>query len=205
MQPREVAGYLVVPVTVTHPYRGVDRRAFVPTITTDMSTAPAHGQTRTHAWEFARTAWEREAFKIYEEDLSPAAPDDLPLIAKKSTAERIKDIIEPYQGEHEVLSCHLVPITGIAGSLPARTNEGLFLGHDVAYPGGDFYSAILNGLYRNPHPELLRKFRSRLNTFGLFSAVSDLAEYLEDFRNLVPAERGSEFVVYELFLCGRSQ
>ncbi len=191
------------------PNSSVDRQAFVPQLTADMLAASSGQSTKkTHVWEFAQTAWEKEAFKIYEANLVASVPDDLPLIGGISSAERIKDIVEPHKGVHEVVLCHVMPTSVWQKAKDFQgdgASERSFLGHDIAYPGGDFYSAILNGLFRNPHPRLMQKFRSKLNKLGLFDNLPDAVQYLEEFRNLVPTEKSSEFVLFTLFVCRRKE
>ena len=201
----EICGYLVLALSATHRYRGVDRQPFMPELTADMLAQSSENPAkRSHVWEFAQTGWEKEAFKIYEENLVASAPDDLPLIGDLRSAERIKDIVEPHRGIHEVVRCELTPLSmshGLAQDHGKAAGENS-LGYDAAYPGGEFYSAVLNGLFRNPHPTLLRDFRARLNEFGLFDGASDAIKYLEIFRSLVPTESNSEFALFRLFSSG---
>jgi len=204
---KTIAGYLLLPRSLISPYRGVDRQAFVPVITDEMVRAASNispSTKRTHAWEFAQTTWEREAFRLYEENVLDD-PEDLALIVDKSSAKRIRDIIEPYRGGHDLVLCQLIPTQGARPSENGvSVDDCTFLGCDVAYPGGDYYSAILNGLFRNPHPSLSQEFRSRLNRAGLFDSIAVSVDYLEHFRRLVLSEKNAEFVVFKLFLCGNS-
>ena len=78
------------------------------------------------------------------------------------------------------------------------------MGYDLAYLGGDFYSAIKNGLLVNPDRVLIGWDKRDLNEAGLFRSSEIGRDYLQRFRELVPSETPSEFHVYELYLWGRS-
>lgn len=75
-----------------------------------------------------------------------------------------------------------------------------FLGFDLAYPGGNFYSAVCNGLHP-PHPsfELQQRYGSLLNAHGLFSNVEPLHTYEKAFRQEVATEANSIFWTFALF------
>lgn len=104
------------------------------------------------------------------------------------------------EGTHEVLEFEVTPLT-----VPASGGEwhGVVLGFDVAYCGGDFYSAIRNGLFCNPSPVLLEAYLSQLNTYGLFDERERAVEYLDAFLRESLTETQDPFVVYEVCLVDR--
>ena len=79
----------------------------------------------------------------------------------------------------------------------ARPDEDL-LGYDVAYCGGDFYSALYNGLFSGADPDLLAEFRPLLNCFGLFDTTGHIPAYVRRFKEEAQSESNSEFCVYRL-------
>lgn len=196
-----IEGYLVLSKSVLSPYRGVDRKAFSPVITDEMLNAAAAsspGTKRKSAWEYAQTTWEREAFRLFEEHLVQNA-EDFELISDETAAKRIRDLIEPYRGQHEVV---LAQVMRNGDHSANWEGDKVFLGYDVAYPGGDYYSAILNGLFCNPHPALSAAYRTKLNRSGLFDDRTPALSYLKEFRAVVSSERNSDFVLLKLFSCG---
>jgi hypothetical protein len=70
------------------------------------------------------------------------------------------------------------------------------LGYEIAYPGGNFYSAVLNGLFMNPHPGLVLEYKPLLNENGLFEDISSALNYITAFKEVVPSEANSEFCVF---------
>ena len=74
-----------------------------------------------------------------------------------------------------------------------------FLGYDVAYPGGDFYSAIKNGLFVNPDMTLVKMYKHLLNSAGLFSSKEYIPEFVRHFKEVAPTEENSEFSIFNLF------
>ena len=81
-----------------------------------------------------------------------------------------------------------------------------FLGYDIAYAGGDFFSALRTGLFGSPwfdgkpFPELLTEFRLLLNRFGLFPSVEPIARYVRRFKQQVPSENRAKFRIWSLSL-----
>lgn len=84
--------------------------------------------------------------------------------------------------------------------------QGVFLGYDYAYSGGDYYSCVLNDL-------ILGKFKCfesiTINENGLFDSIKDLTKYV-DCRNVqvenddsLMFERG-DFIIYELWELNKS-
>ena len=83
--------------------------------------------------DFYRPGWRQDAYRIFEEN--------------KEAAHEIVRIIEPHLGLHEIVHCEIWGLESLDKIDPPRPSG--FLGYDVAYPGGDFYSAVLNGLLVN--------------------------------------------------------
>lgn len=74
------------------------------------------------------------------------------------------------------------------------------LGVDIAYPGGDLYSALRAGLHGpNPSSDLIARYCPFLNENGLFDSLAIADDYLTDFRRCAASERDSDFVFYSLF------
>jgi hypothetical protein len=193
-----LSGFMLLPPSPIPPYRGVDRNPFQPTLRgSEMSFSSQDLQAGQPAiWMFYPPGWKRDAYRIYEENLAAGSSDDLFLIRDEKAAREIRRIIEPHIGTHEIVACEIWDLAALKSLKGAQTED--FLGYDVAYPGGDFYSAILNGLLYNPHPELTRRYRHLLNGFGLFSNVEPIQEYVLYFRRLVPSEVNSRFCLFQL-------
>jgi|GEM_PF-1006351 len=159
-------------------------------------------------WAFYPAGWRRDAYRLYEENLvnhgkwDPDSPD---LLASREVAQRIREIIEPHLGPYEIVACDIWELDSIPSD--EVEDKGTFLGYDVAYPpGGDYFSAIKNGLFTKPFsfskgpplPELVEEFQSLLNHFGLFPNTKPIPSYIRRFKELVPSEADSEFCVYRL-------
>ncbi len=171
-------------------YRGVDRDPFEPqVIENEMASVPG---TSGAFYTLYPSGWRRDAYHLFEDGRVPGTPPDVYLIERFVTAANICRLISQHIGSHEVLHCRISPINQ-SGSAQQVDNEPL-LGVDVAYLGGDHYSAILNGLIINPHPLLLQKFGKILNPAGLFSHAKEIPTYMRDFRRLVPSEAASTFL-----------
>lgn len=192
-----IEGYLLLPVVEAGGYRGVDRHPFVPQFDFELGSAPASSiSQRSAIWEYAPPGWRRDAYKLYEEN--SIVEDSLELIADEFTAVRIRDMIQTKP--HEITFCRVAPLQELAKT-PKAPSGGVFLGYDLAYSGGDFYSAVRNGLIVNPSPSLMRQFLDKLNQNMLFDTKEFLLSLDEKFRQAAVSEANSEFFVYELWLC----
>lgn len=191
-------GYTLLPPSPVQGYRGVDRHPFVPTLLEEEMDSDAK-PVEPYVWTFYPPGWRRNAFRLYEENLVPGTGDELDLIASKEAAQQIKGIIEPHIGLHEIVACQIwsldYPLSDRAGDAEN------FLGYDIAYLGGDFYSAVLNGLFVNPAPALAQ-YKPLLNKFGLFPTISVTPEYLHQFKQEARSEENAEFYVWGLELVG---
>ncbi len=197
-----IKGYLIVPTGSTSGYRGIDRNPFGPELIPEEFDKQTFSVdfTSPKVWQFYPSGWRRDAYRLYEENSVTA--EDLELIDNLSIAVQIKEMISPHVGTHTIMSC-------AAGRAMAEiryyTNDaGIPMGYDIAYPGGDYYSAIMNGLFINPAKELLLQYKKHLNGFGLFDKKEVPPKYLEAFRRVVRTETDSDFWYYKLFLIGTS-
>ena len=152
-----------------------------------------------YIWTFYPPGWKRDAFRLYEENrVSGENSNHLDLIRDEDVARRIKEIIEPCVGFHEIVACQIWDAREVK-SHEFGSNTTLF-GFDVAYLGGDFYSAIFNGLFVNPSRTLLLRYKSILNEYGLFPKIDPIPEYLREFKQETLSEQSSNFYVWELEL-----
>jgi hypothetical protein len=197
----KVSGFMLLGQAPVPEYRGVDRQRFEPSLLDadiDHSVGLRDGESR--IWALTRAGWRREAYRIYEENLAAGCGDDLYLLRAYDVAIRIREFIRPHLGNYEALECDLFDL----GSLPMEALSGAerspgFVGYDIAYPGGDCYSAVLNGLLVNPHKRLLSDFGSALGTSRLLKSISSVQAYVAEFRELVPSEANSEFCLFAMF------
>jgi hypothetical protein len=189
-------GYLLLPPSRVEPYRGVDRKPFLPSLLEGEMDENAKPMAP-HIGTFYPPGWRRETYRLYEEHLVAGQDDFDPfLLADIQVARQIQHLIDPHAGAHEIVACEI-------WGLDPRTDEEVrpepgFLGHDVAYLGGDFYSAVLNGLYVNPAHELVSRYKPLLNECGLFPNRTPLAAYVHDFKKAAPSEADSEFYIWRL-------
>lgn len=194
-------GFLLLPPSPKHKYRGVDRYPFEPALLPSEIDPAAQVQVEeSRIWVLYPPSWRRDAYRLYEENLAEVR-GDLYLLRSVEVAYEIKQLIEPHLGPHEVIRCEVWFLDFVASLEDTIGSD--FLGYDIAYPGGDFYSAILNGLLVNPHPVLVEEFKHLLNEFGLFSTSQSILEYVRRFRELVPSETESVFCVFRLSLAHR--
>ena len=169
----------------------------------DPSWRPKKGDDST--WTIYAPGWRRDAYRLYEENWVDDGKWDPELLASREVAQRIREIIEPHLGPYEIVACDILELDSIPSD--EVEDKGTILGYDVAYPpGGDYFSAIKNGLFTKAFsyaggpapPELVEEFRSLLNQFGLFPDTKPIPSYIRRFKELVPSEADSEFCVYRL-------
>jgi len=167
---------------------------FEPLIVDDeVDTAVALPAAPDRIWTLYRPGWKRDAFRLFSENAAPPGCGNLPLLRSAEAARVILSLLPPSFGEYEIIECCLS-----GEGLHSARVTGRLLGYDVVYPDGDYYSAVKNGLHLNPHPELKARFAPHLNEFGLFASAAPIAEFLQEFRRLVPSETNADFVVAEL-------
>jgi len=188
-------GFMLLPPSPVKRYRGVDRQPFEPLLLEeDLSAQVEKDDNR--IWVHYPPGWRREAYRIYEENSAIAIEEDLILLTNLKASREIKKIIEPHLGVYEIVICEVWSLNSV--SLHGKDILANNLGFDIAYPGGDFYSAILNGLLVNSHPTLVEEFGSLINDFGLFASTAPIPDYVTRFRELVLSEADSEFVIFNL-------
>jgi hypothetical protein len=190
-------GYLLLLEGTVDGYRGVDRRPFQPELLeNEMTHSPASTDLHRIS-DFYPPGWRRKAYRLYEED-AVLRDGDIMLLSTLETAIELQELLRQYAKErYEIVEVTIFELKNDLASM--STSRAGFLGYDIAYPGGDFYSALLNGLLLNAHPELFRRYSSELNEFRLFRDLTIALEYLSEFLQLVETERASEFHVFALF------
>jgi len=199
-QMQRIEGFLILPVSGSDKYRGVDRGPFFSTIGPE-GTWANHTvvKNRLSSKPISSFEWFRDASSIYDQNLVIDESTDLELLQTLEVATEIHSIICDELGPHEIVHC-----TASSTSINAIADHAYgydFIGFDVAYPGGDFYSAIRNGLFVNPDGKLLAAFGKHLNEYGLFSGIKSAEEYVPHFRSATQSESRSEFWTFGLGLC----
>jgi hypothetical protein len=199
-QASPVSGFMLLGQASVPGYRGVDRERFEPSLLdSEIDHLVALEDRESRIWTLTRAGWRRDAYRMYEGNLAAGCGDDLFLLRTYDVAIQIRQFIQPYLGEYEALLCNLFdlssfPIEALSG---AEESPG-FLGYDIAYPGGDCYSAVLNGLLVNPHRKLVSDFGSALGPSRLFKSISSIPAYVAEFRELVASEANSEFWLFAM-------
>ena len=190
-------GFMVLACNAASAYRGADREPFVPSLIQTEIVKPSNplkGEGK--VWMYYSPGWRRDAYKLYEDNLAITSWEELSFINNKNVALQIASLILPHLGPHEVMHCGAMEINMVSAVF--SESEDSFLGYDLAYPGGDYYSAIFNGLIYRPNPTLVERYGSLINKYGLFSDHRVLSGYLADFQDLVPSEKDSTFIVYRM-------
>ncbi len=197
IQSKVVAGYLLLPLNKVEKYRGIDRQPFEPLLLeSEIDPAFVPNPDDARIWVWYPAGWRREAYRLFEENSVEVNKNKGAILSSLATARQIKDLIEPHLGSYELIACQVWNLdTQFAHEADL---EAPSLGYDVAYGGGDFYSALKNGLLVKPHPLLLAEYSSLLNEYGLFSNPDNIPAYIRRFKELVPSEANSEFWVYWL-------
>lgn len=202
-----IRGHIILSLSPMPPYRGIDRNKFLPSVTQDLvaidlpiEESTEHGR----VWPLCPPGWKRDAYRLYEENIVPEISDDVDLIATKQIAYQIKTIIEPYLGPHEVVVCE---ISEVGSHKESTVNDGEFLGYDLAYLGGDYFSAIRAALFGSPwfdgqvNPKLTSEYTPLLNRYGLFPTTDPVPRFLQAFIEAAPSEANSDFYVWRMTLC----
>jgi hypothetical protein len=131
-------------------------------------------------WQMYPPGWRQDAYRLIEENLVPDISDEdglfeaLDLINDYDVAQQVQCLIEPHVGPHHILHCALYEI-GTTRPLGIDDPEA-FMGYDVAYPGGDLFSAVAFGMFEvpvrmfdHPEPELIRRYKHLTNRYGLYA------------------------------------
>ncbi len=195
-------GFMLLPSSSELGYLGVDRCPFEPSLIDseiDYSMPVQEGET--HIWAFYPPGWRRNAYQIYEENLVKGGETDCFLLSSLDAAREIQRILVLNLQNYDIVECEIEPLDGLHNFLCEKSFN--FLGYDIAYPGGDYYSAIKNGLFCNPHPILVSEYKHLLNENGLCNSLEVVTKYLIKFRQLTISEANSDFCVYRLFRAGQ--
>ena len=191
-------GYILLPPSKFLNYHGIDRNPFEPILLQSEIDLPSEASdTPPRVSDFYPKGWKRDAYQRFERNQVVTQHDnDIELLSNVEATQDIQQIIEPFLGPHDILYCEVYDIEATIQT--EITEISGFLGFDVAYPGGDYYSAILNGLLVNPAPELKMAFGTHLNPQNLFNDWRIIPKYLAQFRQYVPSERESLFHIYQM-------
>jgi hypothetical protein len=190
-----VHGFMLLKCDSLTRYRGVDREPFEPLIFDSVISLSTEMETL-DIWAMYPPGWRRDAYRLFSENQTLDS-DDILMIQSLDAARAIQQLIPAGEAEYEIVRCRVLsPQSTVAGTV--NSPDGL-IGFDLAYPGGDYYSAVRNGLLVNPHPELVDHYASRLNEYGLFSNTLYTEAFMNDFRQLFLSEAESEFVLFELY------
>lgn len=187
----EAHGFMLLQTPYIDGYRGVDRNPFEPLIL-DNELDPDVVSFEA-IWELYPKGWRRSSYKIFDENRVLHSIGTVELITTMEVARKIASLIPASEGKYEIVECRVFSLPPID-----YVKNSNFIGFDIAYPGGDYYSAIQAGLLFGPHPILARLFLSNLNFAKLFSDVDTLVPYLDSFQENVLSESKSEFVFYAL-------
>ena len=194
---------MLLPAGAVGGYRGIDRNPFLPTLL-DSEIDEHSKPIPPYVWSFYAPGWRRDAYKLYEENLASGAGDRLDILRDREIANKIKLMIEPHAGVHEVVACEISAIDRVSPAELQHTPH--FLGYDAAYFGGDFFSAIKAGLFGHllfhgkPNLPLQAEWKPRLNRFGLFPGLDQISAYIRCFKEETPSEQNAEFHVWAMAL-----
>ena len=191
-----INGYFILRPMGVGAYKGVDREHFEPELPSEEEVAVTDIDEGGLIWPLCAKGWRRNAYRLFEENMVQEWADDY-MISNLRAAQEILHLIEPNMGRHEIVECLVQPRIEI-GKANAETSAKV-VGYDVAYPGGDYYSAVLNGLvHENRNQELEKKYSALLNNNGLFKEADPVDDYLRDFRNAVESEEDQDFCIYRV-------
>lgn len=183
------SGYMLLRLELPS-YRGVDRAPFEPLLLAG-KMAPGHAGPRIS--DFYGPGWRREAYALWESGDHDGVEA---LLRDPRLAARVLDLIPADEGAYEL--CYVVAVRHPTEP-PGRAGWHL-LGYDVAYFGGDFYSAIRRHLSdRADVPEQWRPSVERLNSAGLFDATEDADRFRRAFIEHCASERDSESWIWAVF------
>ena len=186
-------GFVLLKLDSSLRYRGIDREPFEPAIIEDELNIEATASS--DIWAMYPAGWRRDAYRLFSEN-QQSGPDEIVSLRSVEAAQAILRLLPSSLGAYEIVK-YKIQIAQSKGSKTLKPEETI-LGYDIAYPGGDYYSAVRNGLHTNPNNELLGKYSAQINQYGLFDDPQQAAVFLLDFRKLVPSETGSTFIIYEL-------
>ena len=186
-------GYLILKKDASG-YRGIDREHFEPTFIDsliDKSITKFE-----YIWQLYSKGWRQSLYKKIEEN--SIIIEGTYFLKEEKTAFEVLNHIPNTEGDYEVIKVEIYLKNQNNIDIILSNN---FLGFDIAYLGGDSYSAVKNGLVINPKKYLYHKYGNYLNEYYLFSEKMILSDYLTDFKKVVLSESNSDFFIYVLSLC----
>lgn len=186
-------GFMLLPA-IASTYQGVDREPFEPLLP---PTAPMRVDVPSRISDQAHEQWRRDLYRLAEEYAVGSATY---LFRDVNAARRIQRDVSKHLGGHELVWARIVPLDQAD---PRLDRPGaVFLGYDVAYRGGDFYSAIKNGLHINPDEHLVLLFSAATNSAGLFDDRDQALSFTDEFIRTSLTESRHRFFSYQLFRIG---
>lgn len=191
-----IEGYAILPKCVSGFYCGIDRNPFEPLILSEAfeDTSPIPDDLSHLIWPMYPAGWRRKAYRLFEENLVESSFNSLQLVKSIKPAREILKIVNGQLEPHEIIYCQLAALTSSEWKQEHNLKE--FLGFDIAYRGGDYYSAIKNGIHIAQSRKLINSFGDYLNPYGLFAEYRHLVNYLSDFKNEFPSEASADFAAY---------
>ena len=186
-----IQGYILLPQQSTTGYYGIDRELFEPLLIESEIIQHVPGKEYSTVSSFYPEGWRKAAYQLFESNSIPL-DNNCDILKDFSTATEIENIIDSHLGKHDIF---FVEISDESAEFNRTTS---FFGYDFAYLGGDFYSAIKNGLFINSSEMLYDKYAAKLNRNGLFDDVSFFEDYISDFKMEVASEKNSIFWIYRL-------
>jgi hypothetical protein len=197
--PVAAMGYLILRSSTAVRYSGVDRTPFTPVLNDqdpDFLRPSVRDVRQLPVWAFYSPGWRRDAYRLHDDHLL-TRNSDLSLLSSESAAREIAHLIEPHLGRHDVVFCEVFQLEDLPREITVPAGSEL-LGHDIARPGGDFSSAILDGLLVNPDPILVERYAGALNEHGLFADQAPVSPYVAAFRAQVASRASAELVAFRL-------
>jgi hypothetical protein len=191
-----LSGFLLLRARGVDIYRGLDREPFDLVLIEEELEHGAIPKGDVPIWKFYPPGWRRDAYRVLEENAVPEWGRQLSLVSSYGAAVQVLKIIGPHIDPYEIVWCTVYDLC--ASPRDWERSNWIRLGFDVAYPGGDHYSAIRNGLFHNPHPGLVLDYEKHLNRFGLFEESEIARRYLDSFREVVASEADSSFFLFGL-------
>ncbi len=191
-------GLMIFPSARANDYRGVDRAPFEPTFV-EGEMSGGDSVVAPHIWSFYPPGWRRDAYRLYEEHMVPNTGGHIDMISSVDVAGEIVRLIEPHVGPHEIISCEIWCFEFPPGLIGDAKQ---LIGYDLAYLGGDLFSAIKAGIFGHalfrgePFPRLILQFKGRLNKYGLFDSIAPLRDYLLNFKKEAPSEEATDFHIW---------
>ena len=181
VQSTMVEGYILLPKESTSGYYGIDRGLFEPLlIESEIEKTVLDKKTFTVS-SFYPAGWRKAAYELFESN-QINIDDTFGILRDYNTATKIRDLIFPSLGEYDIF------FTETTDRFTHFSNLDSCFGYDFAYPGGDYYSAIKNGLFINRSEALAKEYGHHLNDHGLFNDASLFDNYIRDFKKEVKSD-----------------